>query len=174
MDGVLQDDEITPELRAAATGELEARQRRARTRQTQATRVGRVANVKDNLANHLSDKKCFVEKEVLTARLITQLAARRCTVTEDRAAADIFVAADPTKLGQRSRLCSVLRGAFVVTARAFDDTFQGPITKCRPATSVRRTMYMTAGFEAKHAEVAGIFRTLLHTWKFLSTLEDLR
>ena len=56
--------------------------------------------------------------------------------------------------------CSLLKGAFVVTGRAFTDPadVRGPVTKYLPATSPARTMYITEAFAAKHAEIATILR----------------
>ena len=62
--------------------------------------------------------------------------------------AAIYIVSDPSKPKRRVLWCSVLKGAFVVTGRAFTDPadVSGPAIKHRPATSPARAVHITEAF----------------------------
>jgi hypothetical protein len=66
----------------------------------------------------------------------------------------------------------MLKGAFVVTGRAFTHPdVRGPVVKYLPATSPARTVYITEAFAEKHAEIAAILRETCPAWTFEVDLE---
>jgi hypothetical protein len=175
LDGALAEEEITPEVRAAAAAELKARTERAKARANKVARVAAVSARKCSLAACIKDLPCFIDHiddEAAEANLRRQLAGRLC----EREVAKLFIAADPLGMGQRSKWAAVLNGAYVVTPRAFNDHGNlGPAVKYKDASRIRRWVYMTPGFRERHQYLVTHIQSLCRAaWSFVDDFEDAR
>ena len=173
LDGALAEEEITPELRAAAAAELNVREARAKTRANKVLRVAAVTLPRDKLAECIKDLHCFIDHAgdpATEAKLQEKLAMR----LRPRESAKLFIAGDPLGMGQRSRWAAVLNGAYVVTPQAFNEHGNlGPALKYKDASNIRRWVYMTHSFKEKHLHLAALMKTMCgQNWKFVDDFED--
>ena len=173
LDGKLLCDEESGDVKTAAAGELNRRHARAGERARKAARVSAVQRTGGaDLGPHLKEAVCWVDNGVMSDELSRALRARGCRPTENRADAAIYIVSDPNDPGRRVRWYAMLKGAFVVTGRAFTHPdVRGPVVKYLPATSPARTVYITEAFAEKHAEIATILRDTCPAWTFEVDLE---
>ena len=173
LDGKLLCDEESGDVKTAAAGELSRRHARAGERARKAARVSAVQRTGGaDLGPRLKEAVCWVDNGVMSDELSRALRARGCRPTENRADAAIYIVSDPNDPGRRVRWYALLKGAFVVTGRAFTHPdVRGPVVKYLPATSPARTVYITEAFAEKHAEIATILRDTCPAWTFEVDLE---
>ena len=173
LDGKLLCDEESGDVKTAAAGELNRRHARAGERARKAARVSAVQRTGGaDLGPHLKEAVCWVDNGVMSDELSRALRARGCRPTENRADATIYIVSDPNDPGRRVRWYAMLKGAFVVTGRAFTHPdVRGPVVKYLPATSPARTVYITEAFATKHTNIANILRDTCRSWNFEVDIE---
>lgn len=96
-------------------------------------------------------------------------------LVEDRSKMQIVVAADITKIGQRSRWWAVINGASVVS-RARLDTGCGPAITYLPAKHIKRELWVHAASRHRHTELLRIVEAVAaqrsSSWKIVDCTED--
>ena len=173
LDGKLLEGEKSG-LEAEAEAELKNRHARARERAGKAARVAAAQQTSGAaLLPRLSNTPCWVDSDLKSHDLLQGLRARRCPLTEARSRAEVYIVSDPGSPGRRVLWHALLKGAFVVTPRAFTDAtaVRGPIAKYLPANSPARTVHLTEAFTAKHSEIVAILQGHCRSWKFEANLE---
>lgn len=174
MDGALLPEEITDELKMAVEEEGAKRQKRARERENKQHRVAAVRNTKgDDILPLLTGVDVWVDPDIRTQELATTLRERQCTESPGKAAASVYVVADPAEPGQKIAWYALLRGIFVVTPQAFrsKNIVRGVISKCTPAWRTPRSVYFTTGFHDKHENIVKIIRATCPTWSIFDSRE---
>ena len=167
VDGkVLRDDdeESWDVVKSAADASLKRRLARA----AEARRAKRMSARRADLGPHLREAVCWVDRGVMSDELSRALRTRGCRSTENRADAAIYIVSDPNKPGRRVLWYASLKGAFVVTGRAFTHPadVRDLVVKYHPATSPARTVCITEAFAAKHTDIATILRDTCRSWTF--------
>ena len=155
-----------------AAAELKRRLARAAGENARETRMSAVTGAAD-LGPHLTKAVCWVDIGAVSDDLSRALHARSCRSTENRADAAVYIVKDPNKPGRRVLRYAWLKGALVVTGRAFTHPadVRRPVVRYLPATSPARTVYITEAFAEKHAEIATILRDTCPAWTFEVDLE---
>ena len=150
-----------------AAAELKRRLARAAGENARETRMSAVTGAAD-LGPHLTKAVCWVDIGAVSDDLSRALHARSCRSTENRADAAVYIVKDPNKPGRRVFWYALLKGALVVTGRAFTHPADVtcPVVKYLPATSLARTVYITEAFAAKHTTIANILRDTCRSWNF--------
>ena len=167
LDGKLLGEEESGDVKSAAAAKLKRRLARA----VKERKAARMSAGGADLGPRLREAARWVDRGVMSDELSRALRTRGCRSTENRADAAIYIVSDPNKPGRRVRWYALLKGAFVVTGRAFahPGDVRGPVVKYLPATSPAKAVYTTEAFVAKHTDIATILRDTYKTcnsWNF--------
>jgi len=173
IDGALIDAEVNPNLEQKAVDEQRAREQRARERLAKANRVTRTTRRKQLNTSIFDGQACFLLPGVDASKLQATLKSIKCRVATDRLQAQLFIADDPVHIGCRAQWVAVMQGAYVVTGQALQNG-QGAVLKYKAARNVKRSVFMTDQFKARHPEVTKILKQCCHPikWKLFETKED--
>ncbi len=150
--------------------------RRKRDAERQRAEIRTDARTKGGKVNWgaLAGKKAFVDAEVSDRDGLCGKLRERFGVNpaEKHSEADIFIVPDPAKLGGRIEWAAVLNGALVLTPKLQG----GPAVQFDAAVSVKRHVFFTEGFRAKHQAAAQICRAIIASrrganWKLINSHE---
>ena len=85
--------------------------------------------------------------------------AEKCglVITDDRHQATLIVVPDLKEAGERNTWSAMLRGAYLASADALQDTPAGGVVKLKAAFASRRSVYLSDSFRRKHEEIAQLF-----------------
>jgi len=175
--GCLLPAEIDEDLETAMHEHLTNVAKRAHDRATGADRKERLTGVHALDWDALKGCRAFVKPAGLDdAAAVSQACLQRgMTLTDDIAAADVFIVANATNPGERIRLLAGAKGLLVISAgRVLHDL--GPFLQLEKAARLRRRIWATDAWQAKHpklwAMIADMARMLHSKWVVALSLES--
>ncbi len=165
-----EDDDLREKV---AEHEAKRRKRDAERLRAEARTEARTKGGKVNW-DALAGKKAFLDaegsdREQMFGKLRQTFGVEE---TETHSQADIFIVPDPAKIGGRIEWAAVLNGALVLTPKLQE----GAAVQFVAAVSVKRHVFFTDGFRAKHHAAAQICRAITRRpgtkWKLVNSNED--
>ncbi len=170
LDGVLLEEEEEGGLQELVQEELQARDKRARTRAAHKKRLAARTGKWSGATEVCRGARCFIDASVASVDLQGAVHRRGCHCVP-REDATIFIVQDVTSPPLRVHWNVVLHGGYLVTPRAFSEEVKGPMICHTPAKKVKRNIFMTDAFRETHPEVTRLIMGI-RTWKFHHSVED--
>ena len=177
--GCLLPAEIDEDLETAMREHLTNVAKRAHDRATGVDRKERLTGVHALDWNALRGRHAFVRREGLddVAAVSVACLERGMTLTDDIAAADVFVVVNVTDPGDKIRLWAGAKGLLVMSAtRVLHDL--GPFLRLERASRLRRRIWATDAWRERHSYlwsiIVGIAQARNTGWVVAVSLESLQ
>jgi hypothetical protein len=176
--GYLLPTEVDEDLEAAMREHLTNVAKRAHDRAAESNRKERMKGVRSLDWDALKGRRAFVKPAGLddAAGAVSQACLQRgMTLTDDIAAADVFIVANAISPSARIRLLAGAKGLLVMSAeRVLHD--RGPFLQLEKAVRLRRRLWATDAWQTKHAKlwamVAAMARMRGSKWVVAPSLES--
>ncbi len=156
---------------------LKAQAEKRRKMQTKARNTA--LSLRRPLGLNLRRNHVFIADDISNRdALVALLQRKRAIVTGERTVADIFIAQDPIRPGQRSLWSLLLRGGFALTPEYITSAFtEGLRLEYKPAVSTLRCLWVSPKWAERHTVLLQLLEVILSqrnckwTWAHLSIAE---
>ena len=155
--GALILEENDTEIAGAVDTEIAAQEKRRKERVRHMHRIETTMCLHLPSVTALRGLRCFVEPGCIHA--LPLLETHLICHVADRVDADIFLAQHPLDIGQRSTICAVVAGAYIIDPSFLKHGAKGGVcVKYKAAKDTKRNFLFTEPFLQKHGSIAHLLR----------------
>ena len=175
-DGALLPAEVDDSLHEAVAAELEGVQERAKKRAAAARRMARHTEGASCNWDVLRGQSVWVEDQAKDAAVTTALELRGLRAVSDPNLADVFIVKEISSLANPVRFFSGCKGLRVLASERLVAGNHGAFLVLERALRLRRFLWATAAFQAKHAnfweQIVNVAASNGSKWKALASEEE--